>query len=312
MFEQPRSPIQISVQYPSFTCRFFRFDSESADNGPLTKANLDRIDALDRLTSEYAFAIGSKKAVDSINRELAYAHNVAEYAANGVYPTMNATMKADSFNAFAGVRVFLEAIVRAQAILWSPQPRRIELLGIYENAFRDHQAARRNWTAPFSSNDTVPERLGKSLSNLSKEQFAQLRPSSYRFRTLGSEPSKRENEQKTRDTEFRKQLEVCKYPFGRANQFWGWTNSWHSLASSFSHADPFAVSMLNSFSSRQREFQIEHRAIIVDIIELVARHFVSFATKLLDELSMADFLPQSPEKAELLLSDSSYRSIADQ
>jgi hypothetical protein len=285
MFERRRSPIFIQLSSDMMVSRFFDLSEDTMQKLCSSEEDQSRVKNMDAVCYVSSHPLTNMRVIRKLSRELAYAVSLIVNSAN-CFPALSASFAAGNmFSGFANLRLCLEGLVRSGAIICAEEGARKEILYRYENGFRDHLARRRKWVGQPRNNDNLPTIIGKLIANpLTNEGDFDERIMHGRSEKLQKKPSKKADQREYIEFAFAKLADQLDYLADDTRDMKQRLNDWHSLSSSFLHADPFAIHLVNSIRADSRFEKASIKEIFFDVIDLLAMLYSDTVVRLLDEI----------------------------
>lgn len=300
MFERKRAPINICLTSENCVSRFVDFHDPRVAKMFVCEADRQIAENLDAVAYLFSRELSSYHHLRKISRELAFACSLIVNSINS-FPTISRAIAAgDLSGGLAVARFSLEGLVRGTAIVCSTDTEREEALYAYENGARDSLARRRAWHGQVGETDNLPRTIGKLFSNPLEENgdYSQSDLNG-RFEKIENLPSKKSDERAERELRFLRCVAKINCIESDEEDFKRWIKDWHSLSSSFSHADAFSIHITNTMKMLNAENIEDRRQLFFDLMLLLINLFCDCVIRFTQELGRAEqakFLIETKKK----------------
>lgn len=299
MYERNRAPFNILLESDGCVSHFVDFDDPNVAKMLACDADAKRAKDIDALCYWVSSSL-SNIYCRQISRELAFACSLLVNAVNSFPTICKAIAVGDLTGGLAVGRVSLEGLVRAAALICSSEQEREQALYNYENGFRDSFSRQRSWQGELESSDSLPRRIGKLFSNPLSENgdFVQSNKHGVIEKVSQLPGAKQDNKTKM-NLKYEKFLEKVDCIDGDQEEFRHWIDDWHSLSSSFVHADAFSVHITNSLKMLSTDISEDRRLLYFDLMQLLTTLFCDCVIRLARELNHveeAEFLSREKQK----------------
>ncbi|MGK7651352.1 hypothetical protein ACSQ76_02645 [Roseovarius sp. B08] len=274
MFERNRAPLNILLESDGCVSHFVDFEDPNVAKMLANGADAKRAKDIDALCWVVSRALSDFYYRD-ITRELAFACALLVNAVNS-FPTISkAIAVGDLTGGLAIGRVSLEGLVRGTALVCSTEEERERALYNYENDFRDSYSRQRKWLGSINENDSFPRKIGKMFSNPLNEDKSFVQSGKHgMIEGVSNLPSNKSIQRNERELKFKKFLEKIDCFEGQQEAFIRWIEDWHSLSSSFVHADAFSVHITNSLKMFGVKSTEDRKLLYFDLMQLLTTLFV--------------------------------------
>lgn len=300
MFERKRIPINIRLSTEDYVSRVIDFRDPNVQKMFALEEDRKTAENLDAVNFLFSRELSNFFYVKEITRELAFACSLLVNATSS-FPTISrAIALGDVSGGLSISRSSLEGLVRGTAIVCSNDTERKEALYAYENSARDRLARRRGWQGQIEATDNYPRIIGKLSSNPLNENGDSIQSGwGGRFEKVEELPSNKSDDRNEAQLRFLRCLKQINCIESDEEEFKKWIKDWHSLSSSFSHADAFSIHIINCMKMVKVESVKERRLLFFDLMQLLTNLFCDCVIRLNQELGrveQAKYLTETKNK----------------